>query len=301
MNLVDAFEFINQVVRKTTTETVDLSTISSLKSARDAYANLLWIKRNIELMSENIEKSITTYKEKADEVKELLTEIDHEIKEQDQWSTWSGRYDLGDYEIPKNITSWGDKIDYTEMICQFAGLSLVGYPDTTKLGPIISTSKVYESITPVVGKKQFKRGNATLDLPMVDSLDDIPPAMYLYKDNIYIRLTETTVIQVPFITVFDEHHENKKHTIRCKKDRCPNAFKCPYAHRGISLRKIGVTARCPSCPRYGNDQTIDEDMRKIDMKDIRTILMYGLNDLYAAAIYLQAKGIRENIIDLDIY
>jgi hypothetical protein len=165
-----------------------------------------------------------------------------------------------------------------------------------------------------------------LKLPVVNNINQIPPAMYYVKPNvnknsdqknvtkpgIYININGNYA-RIPFPEISDSKKEyDRKHSIRCKyatKQECDlqrskmagmynsNIRTCNFAHKGDSIIKIGYPSRCPSVPNFGNPSTIAKDIKAVNVSDIKNMLLYGLNDIIASAIWLDYNLNKGNIYD----
>lgn len=163
-----------------------------------------------------------------------------------------------------------------------------------------------------------------LKMPVVNNLKQIPPAMYYLKEDssktnsknnhksgIYINLGNENYAKIPFPEIVDSKKEyDRKHSIRCKythKKDCEEQRKkmskyhnsqirnCNFAHKGDKLVKIGYPSRCPTIPNYGNPESIDADTKHININDIKNLLMYGLNDLISAMIWMDYNSHKEQV------
>jgi hypothetical protein len=64
-----------------------------------------------------------------------------------------------------------------------------------------------------------------------------------------------------------------------------NSLECTFAHPGSQLIKIGHISRCPSLPRFGNKDTLYDDLKKIKPNDIRTLMFYAFTDLFNVSLW----------------
>jgi hypothetical protein len=152
-----------------------------------------------------------------------------------------------------------------------------------------------------------------LKLPIVNDLKSIPISMYYYKgDNanipgIYMNILNNNIVRIPFPEILDSKREyDRTHSIRCKyskKEECDaNRTKmakyhnssirtCNFAHSGDKIIKIGYPSRCPSVPDFGNPQTMASDIKKVNMTDVKNMLMYGLSDIVSSVIWFDYNSI----------
>jgi len=161
--------------------------------------------------------------------------------------------------------------------------------------------------------------NYYLNVPYVNDVSEIPHSIYYVKNQpgLYIRLPNNNIARIPFPEIVDSKKEyDRKHSIRCKyvtKNECSiQRFKiskmynsivrvCNFAHMGDPLIKIGYPSRCPGVPRFGNPESLFNDIKYVEYNDIKNTLMYGLNDLISSIVWLDYTNVQDQIFnDLDI-
>jgi hypothetical protein len=158
-----------------------------------------------------------------------------------------------------------------------------------------------------------------------------------YDSGIYCSPYFNTYIKVPFPKIIDINKEiNKSSTVCCKyitKDECNrqknkyeiyishnshnshnsnnsnnsnnlNEKTCNFAHKGDYINKIGITARCPKLPDFGNPSSLTDDLYDMNIQDMKSILLYGINDSFLMSIWLDynikyKKINKHNMIILD--
>ena len=162
-----------------------------------------------------------------------------------------------------------------------------------------------------------------MKLPIIYDIKKIPQMFYYYKgDNqystgIYCCLIPNVFIKVPFPEIVDSTKEyNKGHSIKCKyktKLMCDDQRSkmakyhdsqiriCNYAHSGEKIVKIGYPSRCPNIPNFGNPETLTNDIKIIDEDSIKNILLYGLNDMIIASVYLDYYKMNQESNKIIIY
>lgn len=169
-------------------------------------------------------------------------------------------------------------------------------------------------IKPIKYHRKFKQ---------VDKLEKIPEMFVWYnnpkdkynKPGIYVCVYSGVYVRVPFPQVVDSNMSNNKtNSIRCKyTNKClcgeqrkkmaitHNSLlrKCNFAHQGEKLKKIGHVSRCPSCPHFGNSTTLVEDCKQINLLDIKNVLLYGLNDLFSAMVWLSIHNINDKVMEVE--
>lgn len=162
----------------------------------------------------------------------------------------------------------------------------------------------------------------SIKLPIVTDLKQIPNALYYLKPTdkskagLYINILGNK-FRIPFPEVVDSKKDHdRKHSIRCKyhtKSECDaqrmkmaksynsTVRNCNFAHTGDQITKIGYPSRCPSIPNFGNPKTMPTDIKCVGLDDIKNTLLYGLNDLAVAAIWMNYTGANLGVIDdLDV-
>lgn len=161
-----------------------------------------------------------------------------------------------------------------------------------------------------------------IHMPIVTNITDIKPAIYYwtgdttYPSGLYISIYEGCYIQIPFPNVIDGTKNNTREgSIQCKYKtikQCVEARKalsakyqtnirpCNFAHAGDRYLKIGTNYRCPSNPSLGYHNTFCEDIHKVNMSDIRVMLMYSLSDLLISTIWCQNQNVTGLLTDIDI-
>jgi hypothetical protein len=163
--------------------------------------------------------------------------------------------------------------------------------------------------------------NNNINIPVTPNLKNIPPMFYWYEGNnihsqgIYICISEGMYIQVPFPNVIDNDHEDyKKNTIKCKyydKNICYNNRKkmsllhnnkkikeCNFVHKNEFFNKISDIYRC-NITSIGNHKTLNEDLNKLNIEDIKYLLMNNTSDLLLILLWFQNKFKDSNDIVLN--
>ncbi len=165
----------------------------------------------------------------------------------------------------------------------------------------------------IIGTHSYDKSGIHLDIPIIDDIKNIPPMFYYYRGNcgrvkrpgqfypgIYIRLANGTVAAIPtdVEVVPDISEASKRGTSKCKNPQCV-PFRCAFAHKGANYKKLGNTARCPGCPKFGNAETISDDCILATESDIRMVLLYGLNDLFSSALWIERNRFTGTFDELD--
>ncbi len=178
-----------------------------------------------------------------------------------------------------------------------------------------------------------------LDLPVVDSLKSLQPAIQwyngdnFYQKGIYICLCKGFYVKIPFPNIpppsslsnrcskdneFSSPSPSKEKTLKCKyitRQKCQEHKKkiyqlydaeykeCTYVHRKEQFNKVSSIFRCPTIETFGRHETIGDDMKKIQNQDIRHLLMYSLSDDLLAILWYQNTHKDTNLVftNIDIF
>lgn len=101
---------------------------------------------------------------------------------------------------------------------------------------------------------------------------------------------------------------SKRYTVRCRYEtykECMNAnkykssklFKCNYLHEGNDMVVIGNISKCNKHPNIGNAYTLNNDLNDLNLGDIKTLLTYGLTDVYTSFLWLKRNNINKRDIE----
>ena len=152
----------------------------------------------------------------------------------------------------------------------------------------------------------IKEINYKMRIPVIQDMKQVQPMLYYYKGNeyehgVYCSILPTIYTRIPFPEIIDSTKDfNRDRSIRCKyktRSLCDDqrnkmakyhkstTRSCNFAHDGETLVKIGYPSRCASISNFGNPRTLSQDIKIIEIDDIKNILMYGLNDIITAAIW----------------
>ena len=179
-----------------------------------------------------------------------------------------------------------------------------------------------------------------INIERISDITDIKPMFYWYDGDdkyeagIYCSPYFNTYTRVPFPKIIDINKDINKSTIICKyitRDECNKQknkydkydkydnnkhdkhdnnkydkydIKCHYVHKGEYMNKIGISARCPKIPDFGNPASLHDDLSDMNLQDMKSILLYGLNDTILMSIWLDynlkyKKISKHNILVLD--
>lgn len=187
-----------------------------------------------------------------------------------------------------------------------------------------STSSIANPERPLKIEKTFiSEVDYAMNMPVVTQLDQIKPMMCYYKNpddkrhtsGVYMCIIPGVYVKMPFPQIIDSTKVyNRAKSIRCKyltKKSCDEKRRdmadrhnsevriCNYAHHGDKIVKIGHPSRCVKLPRLGNCDTLKNDIVYVEAVHIKNILLYGLNDIFTAAMWLDYKNIHGVIDDVE--
>lgn len=197
-----------------------------------------------------------------------------------------------------------------------------GFLNYKTLNHINSTqpiSKIVKNKISDIYLKDFKYG---IKIRNVDSLSEISPMLCYYKGDsknlpgIYCCIIDSVYVKIPHPEMIDINKDyNKVRTIKCKHvtlENC-NEYKnkmskynsynkiCNFAHVGDKIVKICNHSRCEKIPNYGNPSTFTYDVDKVNINDIKNILLYGLSDLLCSYLWLDYNKSKNLVFDkLDV-
>lgn len=144
--------------------------------------------------------------------------------------------------------------------------------------------------------------NYTMTLPIIKTLDELYKQHSIFyceeTKSLWIVLPGANLVKVPFPEIIDcTKSTEKSNSIRCRYqsksicgDKKQGFWHCNYAHQGEKMVKLGYPMRCPAIPNFGNPETIRKDIQYVSLPDIKSLLMYGLNDVMIASIWMDYNG-----------
>ena len=318
INLITCMKFFKSVLNNATefVESNDLKTLDSIKTARSNYCQLQWMKAIIGDMNEKINASIETYDQKIEPMIQDVTEVLDDINDRTIYDMWDmNYYDNVDGPMPEEIKkSWADSADYEDARKHLKAMKDKGYPDINNIRPIkdlkspttqIVEEKFDKEYQPSESEEeparptyyhQFETAGASINLPVVQYLDDIKPCFHYYdgdkkhQPGVYMSPFPGVIMQVPFVSVVPYSMENSNYySMKCTAgQKCKN-WKCTYAHPGTDYVKIGCVSRCPHAHSFGDKSSIIEDLKAVSIEDVRIVSCYGLNDLFSSALWFAKK------------
>jgi hypothetical protein len=217
------------------------------------------------------------------------------------------------YKNKNNILSYPGKSYINAIIDE--------YEDNKAAGKAVKPNSIKRKPTnsPLSSRVMINEIGHNINIHTVANLADIPPALFYHPetDGIYIRLPNNNLFKIPFPEIVDSRKDNSRNqSIRCKYKNKPECDAqrvkmatiynstvrvCNFAHKGDKIVKIGHQSRCPSAPSYGNLESLSTDIKTITDGDVKSMLLYGLNDIFMASLWLDHAQIKNKVvINLDV-
>jgi len=149
----------------------------------------------------------------------------------------------------------------------------------------------------------------SMHLPTIRTMEELHKLHSIYyceeTKSIWMVLPGANLVKIPFPDIIDcTKSTEKTNSIRCRYqskaicgDNKQGFWTCSYAHTGEKMVKLGYPIRCPTVPNFGNPTTIRRDIQHVKLNDIKSLLMYGLNDLIVAAVWLNYNGKKDQQYD----
>jgi len=316
INLITCMKFFKSVLNNATNfvENNDLKSLSNIKTARSNYCQLQWMKAIISDMQDKINEAVEAYDKKIEPIIQDVTEVIDEIGDKTIYDMWDLNY--YDSDLPEEVqNSWADSADYDDARKHLKAMKDKGYPDINNIKPIKelkspTTEKVEEKFSdehPDIQIEQnneynptfyhtFEIDNCIINLPVTEYLSEIKPCFYYYDGDrkhgpgVYMSPFAGVVMQIPFVNVVPYSMENSNHfSMKCTAGKTCKNIRCTYSHPGTDYIKIGCVSRCPKSHSFGNRDTLSDDLKAVTVEDIRIVSMYGLNDLFSAALWFSKK------------
>lgn len=311
INLITCMKFFKTLINNDT-EFINkdkLKSLEGLKTARSNYCHLLWLKSIIEDMKSHVDEAIDKYNTNIEPLINNISQVTNEDNESLYYGMWNLNYQNYNDLPVETKHSWADMTEYNDALLHIKALNKEGYPDNNNIRPIkelkSSTSDDTENKFLLVHDNTEKKvfdyykyeiNKTNINLPIIENLDEIPPCFYYYEGDkyhqsgVYMSPYNGVVLQVPRVSVMPYSMENANYgSMKCKeKSNCKN-IRCTYAHPGTDYIKVGCIPRCPHAHSFGDKDSITDDLKLINIEDVRIVSMYGLNDLFSATLWFANK------------
>ena len=320
INLITCMKFFKTLINNSTDFIDEKSgkTLEGLKTVRTNYCQLLWMKSIISDLEVQVNDALVKYETT---IEPLIKDITKDIEDTDYirlYDMWDLRYH-SNIKPPREIeNSWSDMSDYDDVCRHIKAMKEHGYPNVNNILPL----KELKSPTAEEAEKKFQFAdekapktkteyyeyevnNQLIRLPIVNYLDEISSCFYYYEGDrnhqagVYISPFPGIIMQVPQVKVESYSSEFANFfSMKCKAGGFCKNIKCTYAHPGTDYTKIGSVSRCPRAHTFGNKKTLCDDIKSVNIEDVRIVSMYGLNDLFSAALWFSSKITKEVLIVL---
>lgn len=307
----NATEFVKDSKKKT-------KSLDELKTIRSNYCQLLWMKTIMDEMNNKMNEAIDAYDQTIEPIVKNVSKI---INAEDStiYDMWNCNYYNGMIAPDELKNSWADLTEYDDVCRHIKAMKEAGYPDINNIRPIKElqsvTTKLAESQYNFVSDSKFKyyeydTNGITISLPIIKSLDEIPPCFYYYEGTkkhsagVYTSLINGVAMKVPSVKLIPYSMENSNYfSIKCASGKTCKNVHCTYAHPGTDYVKLGCISRCPSAHSFGNQDTLAYDIKHVKYEDARSVCMYGINDMFSAALWFNKNlvtGTKLIIDDLEV-
>lgn len=267
----------------------------------------------LELYAQKLRKHVKTNTGISWHISEIQKNIDMCLDKQSNTSDSSGISDINGVNGSECVSVLPSKVVFLNTFKKGLTEKISQYRDQ-------NIAKI-KKITAIEG---VDLQNNVLKLPIIDNLKNIPPMFYwyngcrIYKQGIYICICPGFCVKVPFPNLlYGPERESKSNSVKCKyidKRTCAANKKkiseiynseikqCSYVHTKERFNKIGNIYRC-SLERFGNHDSLDDDLKYISNFDIKHLLMYSVSDDLLAAIWYQNKFKNGDLVlsNLDIF
>ena len=331
-NLIQIINYLNNNVENINefiTKKIDPN-IDDLIGFKEGYAQLKWMEKNISALYKKIQESKCNYEEKFFPLVDKFNEISFDIDEKTKYETqkinildddWgeliveSENMKYIEHMINKPLTNnelkkivdnpYRKCIGTNNISCDMSQGASDGAPYVTNIpngGRDIpntqNPNKINNSNLSAPNNRiyRFKQGEATIFIPIINKLSDIPNNLYYFigddknKMGIYMRVSNNCVAQIPTdIEVIPSNSDMRKRIIKCNNSKNCQRWDCVYQHPGGAYYKLGCVAKCPSVPNFSNQESLMHDINKITYEDIRKCIMYSSTDLLSIFTWFQKK------------
>lgn len=280
LNVTNCAEYLETTIRQMT-DTLNMKNKKKKKTVEDLHI----IRKGI-AHADYFKKLLPKLVEFTNQLCSIADTLQTEISEGDDTCDSRSWSDMAEYGDIRNEIRERDSPARQVDIIHFASAQradtqqTMRHPEVTISPPISDVSIEVISI-----------GESQVSVGCVDSLTQIPPAIYRYSGDavnspgLYICLSPNVYVQLPFMRVLGE--SDKHRTERCfRGDDCVNPT-CTGVHPGAPYFRMGNSEKCKRNPSLGNAETLAKDIREANFSDIKTLLMHTMSDLATAFVWFQ--------------
>lgn len=320
--LKNATEFAAESARNPIKIKKNTKSLDELKSIRNNFCQILWMKSILTELTEQVDGALEVYDNTIRPIVENVSELTNDDVNSDTiYDMWNLSYHSS-IPPPKELTkSWADMTEYDDICRHIKAMKDAGYPDCNNIQPI----KDFRSESDVQIEQKYSFQNADvketryynyeisghkIKLPIIEELQDLPPCFYYFRGSrshrrgVYMSPAQGFVMQVPEVTIVPYSVENANYySVKCAQGKTCKNYRCTYAHPGTNYVKIGCVSRCPTVHSFGNKDTLADDLKSVTLEDVRIVSMYGLNDLFSAALWFarrEPEGVTQILSDLEV-
>lgn len=164
-----------------------------------------------------------------------------------------------------------------------------------------------------IGKYEGIKFNA-VDIPEVDSLDDIPSMFYYFRGNdsakegIYAAVGENLHVRVPIVELYKQSDQSQENNgsrcviSNCEVNRTSNRFKrelsCNYVHKGEKYCRIGISQRC-TIEDFGKLDCLESHIKQLNDQNIRSLLLNSLPDMFYLFLWSSKQSDTKSYTNLE--
>ena len=318
INLITCMKFFKSIINNATEFAQENSkkkskSLDELKTIRTNFCHILWMKSILTELNDKVNTALDVYDTTIEPIIKNVVSVVNDHPDMDNntmYDMWNLNYHNNN-DTPQEITkSWADMTEYDDICLHIKAMKDSGYPNCNNIQPIkdfkssdveqIEQKFSFRTDSKKLSYYKYEMNGTAITLPMVENLEEIPSCFYYfrgsrkYRRGIYMSPYEGIIMQVPEVTIVPYSMENANHfSMKCTQGKQCKNIRCTYAHPGTDYVKIGCVSRCPNAHSFGNKDTLREDIKLVNIEDIRIVSMYGLNDLFSAALWFSHRSMNE--------
>lgn len=320
LNLITCVNYTNKMIDNLTNfisqecKSIHNMPLQNIEGLKEGYAQILWMENEYNKIINRIKQTKNKYNKLTDSI---MNEIDYTVVQSVNTERNSLRLPGLDlyYQLHKFNNTWGEEQEYADNVYDIVSMKLEGYPidqDSKILKKIINnpyhtcvgttsmeqkektiTTQFQQQQNSIIGEYKYNCGDAHINLPIINSLNNIPPCMYYYSDEkgingVFMKIAPNIIVEVSMVDVIPEDMDfSRDKTLKCRNGERCNYLSCVFAHNGVPYNKVGYKNRCPSNPGFSNRDTLKNDIRRVSYDDIRMCLLYNTTDLLSIIAWCQ--------------
>jgi hypothetical protein len=308
INIITTLRFLHSITNtmvdeiKSKQKNINKFSLDEIKLVRNNYCHIKWMKSILSELNDKVDNATRLYNDKIKPVIDNVHQITDDNDSLELYDMWKLNYINTNEPSEELLKDWAGLDEHNDICRHLKSISKVGYPDSNNIRPLKELKT--DSIRNLESKFNITRDDdrtevynydyngARIFLPVVDRLEDVPSCFYYFKGKgkqskgVYMSPYPGVVVKVPDSKIIPYSTENSnQRTVKCIKGKeCQNTY-CTYAHPGMEYIQTSSVSRCPNCPRFGNTDTIVDDLNEVKMEDIRLVSFYSLSGLWASSIW----------------